>query len=76
MTNSQTTPEPGQIWQEVDLRFERFLRVIAIENSGAHIETVYRTYANDGVWHTTGRKGAAKLSRFNGKRGGYRYVEG
>ena len=52
----------GQVWKELDSRFDRFVRVIRIKNSGA----VVIQNEDDGARHTTARR-----DRFNGKHGGY-----
>lgn len=69
-----TTPKPGQIWQEVDPRFERFIRVELLTEDEIFIQTVQKV---DGEWKVKPRSKATRAveERFNGKRGGYRYVE-
>jgi len=67
----------GQIWREVDPRFERFVRIEAIngaEVQWARVRTV-KKYGN--VWSATpgARVSNAQAQRFNGKRGGYELVE-
>lgn len=68
----------GQTWEECDPRFIRRVEIVGVEPSTGAGPT-YR----EGVVTLRGidRKGAtritkARLSRFNGKRGGYRYVAG
>ena len=66
--------EVGQIWREVDPRFDRFVR---IEEVGPH-QIGLRTMIHDGKrWIAAPRSRAAVTSptRFNGKRGGYELVE-
>lgn len=75
----QPAPAHGQIWQEVDPRFDRFIKILCV---GEKIE--FRTvHKIRGRWCEvlTWRERPlpshkAKAYRFNGKRGGYRYVEG
>ena len=69
------TPEPqvGQIWREVDPRRERFVR---IEHIG--LDVGIRTVVRDGnLWFPASgsRLSDAASERFNGKRGGYEFVE-
>lgn len=73
--SDQPEVQMGQLWQECDQRFERFVRVISVTRFSPHAGTVLvRTYTAGGP---VGRRVTrAKLSRFNGKRGGYRYVSG
>lgn len=59
----------GQIWEEVDPRLIRKVRVVEVASlegpKGILIENV-----------ESGRKNWASSSRFNGKRGGYRLIWG
>jgi hypothetical protein len=63
--------ELGQRWKEVDPRFERIVEVVGLDSEsfdrqgGVMIRTVGSRRI--GTW--------ARLSRFNGKRGGYELVE-
>ncbi len=67
----------GQIWQEVDPRLERYIRISGISCGVALIETVEQLV--DGVtWRhkpKTKRNGEAALTRFTGKRGGYKLYQ-
>lgn len=63
----------GQIWQEVDPRFERHVRVLNVsaDKEIAVIETVIRS-ENGWVHKPKSPKWSyAGIERFNGKRGGY-----
>ena len=58
----------GQIWREVDPRFNRYVQVIEIANQSIRsikIATI------DLATNALGRKNWASRERFNGKRGGY-----
>lgn len=71
---TQTTPKVGQIWREVDPRFTRHVKVLHIAMGRAELQLISNS---SGVW----KEGkicprSANLNRFNGKRGGYEYVEG
>lgn len=75
---ASTSPDvrPGDIWQEVDPRHPRFVRVAKITGSHAYIYAVEKNV--DGIWLTArgpnGRPAperGAQLKRFNGKRTGY-----
>jgi hypothetical protein len=69
------------IWQEQDPRQARFVKVIRLGTKGAFIQAVEHDMV-DG-WlpvrnEATGRDAPireSKLSRFNGKRGGYKLYE-
>lgn len=65
--------EVGQIWLEVDPRFDRFVRVEEV-GQRIQIKTVERA---SGGWRADSwtRAGYASPLRFNGKRGGYKFVE-
>jgi hypothetical protein len=72
----------GQIWKEVDPRSNRFVRIVEIRSSRtAVIETVMSRIVGtrpriSKIWDsTTQRKTEAHPSRFNGKRGGYEFIE-
>jgi len=80
MSESKTTPRSGQIWQEADPRFERFIIITPDVNympTDGKVE-VRRVIKTGKLWGYAPRSRftLASLSRFNGKRGGYRYVEG
>jgi hypothetical protein len=59
----------GQKWREVDPRFTRVVEVVGTDHLGflgigaVQIQTVYP--------EKSARRSWARLSRFNGKRGGY-----
>ncbi len=53
----------GQIWSEVDPRFDRKVLVIAVSSKFVLIRNVTTKPGSKGRW--------AKLDRFNGKCGGY-----
>lgn len=70
-----TKPTDDQIWQEVDPRFERFVRIICVHSDGTvGIETVEQCSVG---WKRKkgSRESWVKPERFNSKRGGYRHVE-
>lgn len=52
----------GQVWKEVDKRFERYVNVIGIDEQ------------NGIVTIKTSKKTKANIKRFNGKSGGYEFV--
>lgn len=71
--------EANQIWREVGPRFERFVRVEQVANGnrrGILVRTVVRSNG-DGPWIRAPRSRASwrDRNRFNGRRGGYQYVE-
>jgi hypothetical protein len=75
-------PKRGQIWVETDNRFTRHVRILKVAGSITFIETVIkgqhgwdRKLKSD-FGRPMPRKTAPTTSRFNGKSGGYRYVEG
>ena len=58
-----------QIWREVDPRFERYVRIVDVGN-----DVIVRSVVFDGtLWvdKPKSREAYAKLTHFNGKRGGY-----
>ena len=61
--------ENWQVWREVDLRFERMVRVVDTDSVTEKVKIEPYMIGGRG-------SGArwAKLSRFNGKRGGYELV--
>ena len=65
----------GQIWKEVDPRFDRFLRIKATYPVGRFctVETVEKFHGGWRHKHGT-RTTNPGLDRFNGKRGGYELV--
>lgn len=64
----------GQIWREVDSRMERFIR---IESTNGIYPTIRSVYKHDDGWRPRSRSRSSQASpdRFNGKRGGYKFVE-
>lgn len=56
--------EVGQIWREVDPRFDRRVKVVGFCEESGKIKIEY-----------AGKVTKAKLERFNGKRGGYELVK-
>lgn len=79
MTDTDTvrTPQVGEIWREVDPRFERFARVQSDGIAGRRGVAIRTVVYRDGRWidAPTSRSSYADLSRFNGKRGGYEFHE-
>jgi hypothetical protein len=67
-------PKPDEIWREVDPRTERYVRIIGVDPSGVHIRSVWKI---NGVWKAKYRSriAIANPARFNGKSGGYAFVE-
>lgn len=68
-----TIPSPGQIWREVG--GDRFVRVIAFSRVDVKICTVKKNAIGD--WQRTprSRDTECRASRFDGKAGGYEFVE-
>lgn len=62
----------GQIWQEVDKRFTRFIKIVDIGEEDIFICTV----DTDGYATKPERVRKASAARFNGKRSGYKFVRG
>ncbi|MCA8250518.1 hypothetical protein LGN12_25500 [Burkholderia multivorans] len=60
--------EIGQIWREVDPRFNRYVEVLEIHNG--EIKSVLICNV-DPMTNQRGRKTWASKGRFNGKRSGY-----
>jgi DNA-binding IscR family transcriptional regulator len=58
----------GQIWREVDPRFNRYIQVVEIANSTVR---PIKLATIDIETNALGRKTWASRERFNGKRGGY-----
>lgn len=65
----------GQIWKEVDGRFERQVLIKRIGAEHALIRSVFKNRVGQWVVTPRSRDVEAKLERFNGKRGGYGLVE-
>jgi hypothetical protein len=64
--NEALVPAIGDIWQEVDPRFTRFVRVVAVNTDAVAL----RRCTEQGLFEGF-RVTRANLKRFNGKRGGY-----
>lgn len=60
----------GQIWQEVDPRFERFIKVVELTED----EILVQTCDREGNIVNGSRVTRPRAERFNGKRGGYKRV--
>lgn len=71
---AEPTPEVGQIWREVDPRQERH---VFVEQTGLYSIFIHRVEKTDGRWQRADRASTrqAMRERFNGKRGGYTFVE-
>lgn len=67
-------PDVGEIWREVDPRFDRFVRIVSVSSSrSANIRTVIKD--GDGwIDDPRGYASTAHPRRFNGKRGGYELI--
>ncbi|MBU0917898.1 MAG: hypothetical protein KKD97_16255 [Gammaproteobacteria bacterium] len=63
-----STVKVGQIWKEVDPRFDRYVEVIGV-NDQEQKATIMLAARSGG--HAGSRSTKASLKRFNGKRGGY-----
>lgn len=64
----------GQIWIEVDPRFERYVRIKEIGGScdqSVAIQTCVQDRSGEWVDAPRSRRGWASIERFNGKRGNY-----
>lgn len=72
------TIEVGQIWREVDPRFERFVRVESVAGGSRRsvgVRTVVRFTEHSGWGYAPrSRLSYCDANRFNGKRGGYEPV--
>lgn len=58
----------GQIWREVDPRFNRYVQVIEVFDTAVKSIKIANI---DLLTNALGRKNWASRERFNGKRGGY-----
>lgn len=58
----------GQVWKEVDPRFERYVEVIGVDEQEQKATIMLAARSGD---HAGSRATKAGLKRFNGKRGGY-----
>jgi len=77
--NDGKQPAAGEIWREVDPRFERHVKVVRVSGSRAALISVVPTEDGSGDgWRQSPmarRMTWALLSRFDGKHGGYAFVE-
>jgi hypothetical protein len=73
-TPYQPEVKAGQIWREMDRRYDRHVKVISAISTQCLIRTVLKV---DGKWVFTrlSREAWAARSRFKGRRGGYEFVE-
>lgn len=62
-----TYPTIGDVWKEVDPRFERYVRVVAVNTDWVRL----RKCAEQG-WFDGSRVSTAAITRFHGLRGGYK----
>lgn len=68
--SAQPEVAPGQIWVQMDSRFERYVQVLAVNAS--HVSVV--TVDSETFVKTKGtRKSFPLLIRFSGKSGGYAF---
>jgi len=65
----------GQIWREIDPRFERHVRIEAIDPRGNGWALIQTVIFDGTIWKQKRRTGQREvlLSRFNGKRGNYAF---
>lgn len=68
--------EVGQRWREVDPRFNRIVAIVEIDERGEGSVLLRNATKTGGQGSRGYRTTWAKLSRFNGKRGGYAPVIG
>jgi hypothetical protein len=69
-----TMPLPGQIWREVDPRFTRHIKILMVAMGRVEMTLMSNS---SGVWKEIRKiPRTANITRFNGQRGGYQYVEG
>jgi hypothetical protein len=61
----------GDIWKEADKRFNRYVRVLNLDQLTTYVQL--NTVSQHGV-SLRRRKTWARLWRFNGKHGGYKFV--
>lgn len=67
----------GQIWREVDPRFERYVRIMRVGKFARRSIEIRTVKIVDGQWQIAphSRLTFCDLERFNGKRGGYELYE-
>lgn len=77
--NEAVNPSPGQIWKENDPRIERYIFIVEIRiRSGKDMregEIDFFTCNRAGCVQRGDHRRTAMMSRFNGKRGGYSFIE-
>lgn len=61
----------GDVWREIDPRLARYVRIIKLRGDWVVIQTCLSDGGESLQRYALGRTNDAKLSRFNGKRGGY-----
>lgn len=64
--------KPGQIWREVDKRFNRYVLIVSIFEDGKRV--VMHT-VNERTYEKAGPVVKASTGRFTGKHGGYELVK-
>lgn len=66
-------PEKGQIWREVDPRFDRYVMVLDVREGrrGILVQTTERNDLGQWVPAPRSRKSWCDVERFSGRRGGY-----
>ena len=74
VTKEKRTPKQGEIWKEVDPRFERYVRIESV-GVGRRSVAIRTVTSIGGRWSEVPRSriSYADPERFNGKRGGYTY---
>jgi hypothetical protein len=70
-------PDRYQIWREVDPRKERYIRIESDASVLSHTVAFRTVIKKASGWAVApgAHMSHAKRSRFNGKRGGYEFVE-
>lgn len=63
-----STVKVGQIWKELDPRFDRYVEVLRVDEKDQRATIVLASRSGG---HAGTRPTKASLKRFNGKRGGY-----
>jgi hypothetical protein len=74
----QPKPEIGQIWRECDPRFaSRYVRVFGVTGGTLMRVSIRAVFKKGTEWQPApnSRETTAYADRFNGKRGGYEFVE-
>ena len=65
----------GQIWREVDPRHPRYVRIIDDSTRKNHVRIATVVKEGEAWVASSDRLTLANRKRFNGKRGGYQFVE-